>query len=482
MDKDLEKNLSCRNVLSVELVAAYVRVSTTEQKLHGLSLDAQKMKLTKYAEEHNMKIVEWYVDEGVSARKLIKNRPELQRMIQDAEKGKFERIIFIKLDRFFRSVAEYHECMKRISPVVWTTTEEEYDLTTANGRMLVNMKLTIAEMEADMAGERVDIVNEYKVSTGQPISGSQPFGFTIGKNEESGRKKVIKDPEVSDILDDMIAYFLRFESKRKTVLYANTKYHLGITYKSLTALFSNPMLYGFYRGNPNYCEAYVDKDAFDRMQMILKERNIRHNGENRVYYFTGLIKCPSCGRTLKGTVTTQRRKDGSIYRLKKYRCTFHRIDGRCEFNKVVSENVFERMMLADIEKYLGDAKVRSATISDAETVQVPKYDIEEIHERIDRLNYSWQTGKIRKVEQYEKDYAELMELLEEAEAEQKQVIVKDFSKIEAVLRSGWEEIYNALDDEHKRAFWRSFIRSIEINWTTQKKEITRVNFFDPSAL
>ena len=89
-----------------------------------------------------MKIVEWYVDEGVSARKLIRNRPELQRMIQDAEKGKFDRIIFIKLDRFFRSVAEYHECMKRISPVVWTTTEEEYDLTTANGRMLVNMKLS----------------------------------------------------------------------------------------------------------------------------------------------------------------------------------------------------------------------------------------------------------------------------------------------------------------------------------------------------
>ena len=475
---DAEKLISCRNVLSVELVAAYVRVSSQEQKLHGLSLDAQKMKLAEYAEKNNMKIVEWYVDEGVSARKLIKNRPELQRMIQDAEKGRFERIIFIKLDRFFRSVAEYHECMKRIAPVVWTTTEEKYDLSTAQGRMLVNMKLTIAEMEADMAGERVDLVNEYKVSTGQPLSGSQPFGFTIGRDQNTGRKNVIKDPDVSDILDDMIAYFLRFNSKRKTVLYANTKYHLGITYKSLTALFSNPMLYGFYRGNPNYCEAYVDKDTFERMQLILKEKNIRHNGENRVYFFTGLIKCPSCGRTLKGTVTTVRRKSGSLYYLKKYRCTFHRIDGRCENNKVVSENVFERMMLADIEKYLKDAKVRSATISEAETVQVPKYDIEEIHEQIDRLNYSWQTGKIRKVEQYEKDYAELMEKLEEAEAEQRQVIVKDFSKIENVLRSGWEEIYNNLDDEHKRAFWRSFIHSIEINWTTQKKEITRVNFFD----
>lgn len=124
----------------IEPVAAYIRVSSTEAALHGLSLSAQEMKLNEFAKKNNMKIVEWYRDEGVSGRKLIKNRPELQRMIHDAQKGMFERIIFIKLDRFFRSVAEYHECMKQIAPVVWSTTEEQYDLTTANGRMLVNMK------------------------------------------------------------------------------------------------------------------------------------------------------------------------------------------------------------------------------------------------------------------------------------------------------------------------------------------------------
>jgi wyosine [tRNA(Phe)-imidazoG37] synthetase (radical SAM superfamily) len=81
------------------------------------------------------------------------------------------------------------------------------------------------------------------------------------------------------------------------------------------------------------------------------------------------------------------------------------------------------------------------------------------------------------VEQYEKQYAELMEKLEEAESEQKQVIVKDFSKVEAILQGGWEEIYKNLDEPHKRAFWRSFIKSIEIHWTTEKKEIVKVNFF-----
>lgn len=463
--------------LKIERVAAYVRVSTQEQKLHGLSLDAQKANLEKYAEEHHMKIVEWYIDEGVSGRKLIRNRPELQRMIQDAEAKKFDRIIFIKLDRFFRSVAEYHECMKRIAPIVWTTTEEEYDLTTANGRMLVNMKLTIAEMEADMAGERIDLVNEYKVSTGQPLSGSVQFAWAIATDEDTHRKKVIKNPETKDIMEDIIEYFFIHQSKKKTLVYLHVKHHISISYNSLSKLFANPMLHGAYRDNPNYCEAYITKERFDQMQDIIKRNCKENTAADRVYIFSGLIKCPVCGHRLAGGIYNTKSTNGTVHEYKKYRCANHKTNDRCSFNKVVSENTLQKMLLKNIEKYLDEAKIRSAQVSDSDEVKIPQHDIEAIHDEIDRLNYSWKTGKIRKVEQYEKDYAELMKKLEAAEAEQDEVIVMDFGKIEAILQSGWEGIYNALDDTHKRAFWRSFIQSIEINWTTEKKEIIRVNFF-----
>lgn len=95
-----ERNNAIENAFrgKVERVACYIRVSHQEQKLHGLSLSAQEQKLREYAEKHNMKIVGWYKDEGVSGRKLIKNRPELQRLIHDAEEGKFDRIIFIKFN------------------------------------------------------------------------------------------------------------------------------------------------------------------------------------------------------------------------------------------------------------------------------------------------------------------------------------------------------------------------------------------------
>lgn len=462
----------------IERVACYVRVSTQEQKLHGLSLDAQRMKLTEYAEKNNMRIVEWYVDEGVSGRKLIRKRPELQRMIQDAEKGKFDRIIFIKLDRFFRSVAEYHECMKRISPVLWTTTEEEYDLTTANGRMLVNMKLTIAELEADQTGERISIVNEYKVTTGQPLVGdqSQPFGFKNGKDEQTGRKNVIRDPEVEPIMRDLLAYMFKHQSKRGALVYLHTKYHINMSYNTLARLLQNTMLCGEYRGNKNYCEAYLTREEFDRLQR-LSTHNVKQNTENRAYIFTGLIKCPLCENRLAGTTATITKPNGNVHKYKKYRCANNKINCRCDFNKQVSENVLERMMLKNIEQYLEDAKIEAAQVADGDAVKMPQHNIDDLHEQIDRLNYSWQTGKIRKVEQYESQYAELMEKLEQAEAESSQIVVKDFGRIEAILQTGWRGIYENLDDAYKRAFWRSFIQFIEIDWTTDKKEITRVEFF-----
>mgnify|MGYP003291049800 CR=1 FL=1 len=461
----------------IELVAAYVRVSTQEQTLHGYSLDAQKMKLTEYAEKNNMKIVEWYVDEGVSGRKLIRNRPELQRMIHDAENRKFDRIIFIKLDRFFRSVAEYHECMKRIAPVVWSTTEEEYDLTTANGRMLVNMKLTIAEMEADQTGERIKIVNEYKVSTGQPLFGVLPFCYKIATDTGTGRKKIVKDPETSEIMEEILEHFQMHQSIHKTVLYINAKYKVELSYKVIARVLHNTMLYGEYRGNPKYiADPYIDRETFERIQNMIK-RNTKANTLNRDYIFGGLVRCENCGRLLRGTAHYNKARNGKTYIYKMYRCHKHRVERSCDYVKCVNENTLEKLMLKNIEKYLEDAKIKSAEIQNSEAFKIPKKNIDDINGKIDRLNYSWQTGKIRTVEQYEKQYAELLAELEEAKKIQGEVVVKDFSKIEEILCKDWKEIYKALDDAHRRAFWRSFIESIEVDWTGKEKKIKKVNFF-----
>ena len=76
----------------IEEVAAYVRVSSQEQKLHGLSLDAQAQKIREFAEKHNLKIVEWYMDEGVSATRPIANK-RMGININDLQKNNINMIL-----------------------------------------------------------------------------------------------------------------------------------------------------------------------------------------------------------------------------------------------------------------------------------------------------------------------------------------------------------------------------------------------------
>ena len=443
----------------IEEVAAYVRVSTTEQKLHGLSIESQKQKLIEYAENHNMKIVDWYIDEGVSGRKPIAKRPELQRMVHDAEKGRFKRIIFIKLDRFFRSLAEYHECMKIIDPVIWTATEEKYDLSTANGRAFVNMKLTIAELEADTGGERVKIVNDYKVKSGMPLYGAQclPFCYTIQDGEQ---KSIVKQNQ--EIMEDALSYVMLHQSVSGALVYIKNKYHTKIGYKALLKAFKNEMICGSYRGNPNYCPQYVTREMFDKLQTII-ERNPRTSQSEHTYIFSGLIRCPQCGWLLKGSFNVD--KEGR--RFYGYRCTKSNQDKNCKFRTLVFENTVEKLMLNSVEEYIEKQEIGDIEISEKEQI-VNKVDVEELKGELDRLNYSWQKGRIKSVEEYDKKYDALVAKIEEAESATPEA-PPDFSHIKAILSEGWEAIYKEMDNDHRKAFWRSFVKEIHVDWLNKGK-------------
>lgn len=456
-------------VLSLERVACYIRVSTEEQKLHGISLDAQILKLTEYAEKHNLKIVGWYKDEGVSGRKLIKKRPELQRMIKDAQAKKFDRILFIKLDRFFRSVAEYHECMKLIDPVIWTATEEKYDLSTANGRAFVNMKITIAELEADQTGERIKIINDYKVKTGQALTGAhnQSLAFTVVK-DTNGVKRVVPDPETRELCMDCINHFLTYQSKKATVIYINEKYNINISFDSITNLFRDTKLCGQYRGNDSYCEPYIDVETFNKIQEIL-DKNIKQNYTTRSYLFTGLIKCPVCNHNLTSSFSNRKAiilPDGTAYRERPdtlyYRCNKRARDNQCTFGKTVSEKKTEKALLELMDQYVSDyiaeAKVTDKTKKTNNTAD----KIKQIKSEMTRLNNMYQKNRITEVE-YDKQYDALNERLIKLEATLEPVIERDLTIYEDLLKSDWKALYEALTRESKRAFWRKYIKEIIVD-------------------
>lgn len=463
----------------IEEVAAYIRVSTQEQKLHGISIEAQEQKLKEYAEKNNMKIVGWYRDEGVSGRKLIKNRPELQRMIQDAEKKKFKRIIFIKLDRFFRSVAEYHECMKRLSTggVIWTATEEKYDLSTASGEAFVNMKLTMAQFEADQAGERIRMVNEYKIQTGQPLYGNQslPFCYAVAEPENGERHKYIAKHD-EELMYDLIEQLRIKHSVRAALIYVNNKYNRTLNYNSVMRTLGNELIYGSYKGNPNYCEPYITKEEFLELQKIIK-RNPRTSKSEYTYILTGLIKCPHCGRRLAGCLITSLGRNKKKHHYRGYRCNVANTSRQCGFKTVAFEKRMETELLNAIEGILEKKRMNVVAVQ-KENERVGTHDMEALQQELSRLNYSWQKGRIKSVEEYDRQYDALMAQIDAANEE----IVAlhdepDYEKIKQTISGDWRALYAELDAEHKRAFWRSFVEEIQIEWTKETKRVIDIKFF-----
>lgn len=455
----------------MERVACYIRVSTQEQKLHGISLEAQRDKLTEYAQTHSLKIVKWYEDEGISGRKLIKNRPALQEMLIEAKAGLFDRIIFIKLDRFFRSVAEYHECMKMIEPVVWTATEEKYDLTTANGRAFVNMKLTIAELEADQTGERIQIVNDYKVKTGQALTGSHSQGLAFTVQVIGGVKRVVPDPDTKDMIIDFINHFLLHHNQQQAYKYAKEKYGSKADYDSFKKVLRDTKLYGAYRSNPNYCEAYIDQSTFEEIQSILS-KNIKTTPRNRLFMFAGLIKCPKCGRTLSGKHGTNKYHKDYYY----YRCNVRFRDHNCTFTRQLNEDKIEAQLIAQLDEKINQYIINAEEIIDNSSTpeaDIVTAQIEQVKREMKNTTISFNKGRMTERE-YDLAYEDLEDRLKELESKLQPVQVRDLTIYKELQGSNWLDLYKKLDKEHRRVFWRKYLR--EIKTDISGKEFTPLFF------
>ncbi len=313
--------------------ALYIRVSTEEQAMHGLSLAAQRELLTKYAKEHELFIVDYYTDEGKSARKPYTSRPEFMRLLRDVEADKLDLILFIKLDRWFRSVRDYYKVQEILDThhVSWQTTEEQYDTTTANGQLYTTIRLALAEDEANRTSERIKFVFESKLARKEVICGSVPLGYKIEN------KHLVPNPETVGMVRDLFEHYRVHNNKKGALRYIWEKYGKVIFFKSFTNMLADTRYKGVYRGIEGYCEPIIDPAVFDSLQTA---PTVRNNQTRRIYIFSGLIHCHECGHRMVSV-----HRDPYNY----YRCNQYTIQ-RCGHKHLMSESLLERWLLDNVKE------------------------------------------------------------------------------------------------------------------------------------
>ena len=236
-------------------------------------------------------------------------------------------------------------------------------------------------------------------------------------------------------------------------------------------MLKNTKLYGHHRGNDDYCDAYVDKETFDKIQTIL-QKNIKSTTTKRVYMFSKITMCPVCGVSLAGKHTggiiTTKRPSGKTYAYPRdhyaYRCNRAYRDNRCTFRTQVGEKKIEKALLDNLEQYINsyitDVQV-SNNRADVDNELINK-QIKEIKLEMKNTTTAFRKGRMTEKE-YDKEYDELEARLKELESHLEPVIERDLSIYTDLLTGGWRELYMALTKENKRAFWRKYIKSIELN-------------------
>jgi DNA invertase Pin-like site-specific DNA recombinase len=129
-----------------------MRVST---KGHGQTTDTQALALREYAERRGFTIVDEYADEGISGAK--DRRPQLDRLMADARKRRFDAVLVARFDRFARSTKHLVLTLEEFSSlgIDFISLNESIDTSSAMGRMVFTVIAAVAELERSIIKERV---------------------------------------------------------------------------------------------------------------------------------------------------------------------------------------------------------------------------------------------------------------------------------------------------------------------------------------
>ena len=252
-------------------VVKYIRCSHEGQVLHGDTLEAQDTLLNEFIEVNHMVLVDTFVDEALTARKKFTKRKEFVRLLNGVRAHAFDMILFTKLDRWFRNIGDYHKIQEILDAngVQWKAITESYDTTTTNGRLHINIRLSVAQDECDRDSDRIKDVFAYKLKNKSYISGRLPRGLKLDAD-----KHIIHDPEWKQWALDMFDHFESSGSIYSTFLFLTNKYGPLLRYDGVSRALKNPLYKGMYRDDPEFCDPLIDPERFDHL-LELAKKNVR---------------------------------------------------------------------------------------------------------------------------------------------------------------------------------------------------------------
>jgi site-specific DNA recombinase len=162
------------------------------------SLDAQREACEAFilSQKHAgwVTVCNLYDDGGLSGGTM--ERPALQRLLGDIKAGKVQIVVVYKVDRLTRSLADFAKIVDVLDAhgASFVSVTQQFNTTTSMGRLTLNMLLSFAQFEREIAGERIRDKIAASKAKGMWMGGTVPLGYDV-----KDRKLVVNPAEAETV-------------------------------------------------------------------------------------------------------------------------------------------------------------------------------------------------------------------------------------------------------------------------------------------
>jgi DNA invertase Pin-like site-specific DNA recombinase len=273
--------------------AVYTRKSTE----HGLeqefnSLDAQREACEAYIKSQASQgwtaLPQHYDDPAYSGGNL--ERPALKMLLRDIEHGRIDVVVVYKIDRLTRSLADFAKLVETFDArsISFVAVTQQFNTTTSMGRLTLNVLLSFAQFERELASERVKDKVAASRKKGKWTGGTVPLGY------DSRDKKLVINKNEAETVRTIFRLYLELKSfgklvpeldrrrivtKRRQTRVAKYQGGIPFTYGPLAYFLKNRIYVGeihhggkWFKGEH---EAILVRQTFDQVQQLLKENTVR---------------------------------------------------------------------------------------------------------------------------------------------------------------------------------------------------------------
>ena len=375
------------------IAGLYFRLSQEDERQgESVSIDNQRSMLRKYAEEHGFEIHDEYIDDGVSGTTF--DRPDVQRLLDDAKTGVINTIIVKDLSRFGRNYIEVGQYVDYVFPafgIRFIAIQDNVDTENRDSNAMEMMPIMniFNEWHAANTSKKIRAVKKAHAKEGIYTAKKAAYGYKIGTDKK--RTPVI-DEETAPIVRRIFEMYasgmsplkisetLNLEGVMSPVVYAYTNLGqkprpngMGLWLASTVREMLNNIIYighmaqlrwtslsyknhKRFRNDEsewaivyNTHEPIISQELWNRCQE--RKKSVAKGRRTKVGYthpLSGFLFCADCGNKMKLSTIISRSTGKRLYR---FDCGHHVRYGKAYcFSHFIAASILEEIVLDDIRE------------------------------------------------------------------------------------------------------------------------------------